>query len=99
MSRIEFWPDYSEALLFTDRGEPVDVDTLALPGPLVASARGWLRDYDDSKLPWETTRDESWLSEGRRLFAALQTELAQQGIELVAGEDYWVSTDAVPRSG
>ena len=99
MTRIEFWPDYGDALLFTDRGLPVAVDTLALPEPLVASMLGWVRDYDDSKLPWETTRDESWLSRGRQLFADLRTELARQGTELVAGEDYWVSTDALPRSG
>lgn len=99
MRRIEFWPDYSDALLFTDRGLRIALDSLALPDPLIATALRWVRDYDDSKLPWETTRDESWLSEGRRLYAALRTELAGQGLELVAGEDYWVSTDAPPGSG
>ena len=50
----------------------------------------WVERYDDSRLPWEPTRDDAWLAEGRRLFVALRAALAVLVIELVAGEDHWL---------
>jgi hypothetical protein len=90
MDRLEFWPDYGGALLWTEAGERLELDSLSLPEALVREAARWIERYDDSKLPWETTRDDAWLADGRRLFVALRTALAVLGIELVAGEDHWL---------
>jgi len=91
MGRLEFWPDYGGALLWTQAGERLELASLALPAALRHEAVRWIERYDDSKLPWEDTRDDAWLSDGRRLFAALHTALAVLGIELVAGEDHWLA--------
>ena len=87
---MEFWPDYGGALLWA-AGERVGLDEVPLPESLRLEARRWLVDYDDSKMPWEPTVDEAWLSEGRRLFQAMRELLVQQGVELIAGEDHWRS--------
>jgi hypothetical protein len=86
--RLEFWPDYGGALLWTG-GVRIDPNELPIPAALAVQAAQWIARYDDTKLPWEPTRDEAWLDEGRRLFEALRDELWTSGIELVAGEDHW----------
>jgi hypothetical protein len=91
MERLTFWPDYTGALLWTDRGERVSLEDIVLPGDLVERAEGWTAGYDDSKLPWEATRDDAWLAEGQRLFADLRRELESQGIDLVSDEDFWAA--------
>jgi hypothetical protein len=90
MDRLEFWPDYGGALLWSETGERRELDSLSLPEALVDEAAGWIERYDDSMLPWDPTRDEGWLADGRRLFVALRAALAVLGIELVAGEDHWL---------
>lgn len=90
MTRIEFWPDYAEALLWTERGERIALHSLPLPGDLVEDATRWIRQYDDSKLPWGPSPDDDWLSDGQRLFAALRIELLKHGFELFADEDHWL---------
>ena len=87
--KLEFWPDYDGALLWTAGGERASLDDLSLPDELVDRARRWVAEYADSKLPWEPTVDEAWLSEGRRLFAALKAELVSQGVELEPNEEFW----------
>jgi len=89
MATFEFWPDYGGALLWTERGERVSLDQASLPRELVDRAERWVAGYDDSKLPWEPTRDDYWLSEGRRLLADLRAALDEQGIDLVPDEDFW----------
>lgn len=92
MTTLEFWPDYGGALLWTDGGERVALDELSLPPDLVERCRRWIADYHDSKLPWEPTRDEAWLAEGRRLFADLRRELLEQGVELEPNEAFWAES-------
>jgi hypothetical protein len=87
-TRLEFWPDYGGALVWA-AGKHVELGTLTLSRELVGAATRWLAEYDDARLPWEPTRDDDWLAEGRRLFEALRNELWKDGVELVAGEDHW----------
>ena len=87
-SRLEFWPDYGGALLWSG-GAQVSLATLPLSPELVAAVGQWLAEYDDAKLPWEPTRDETWLAAGRGVFDALRDALWAHGIELVAGETHW----------
>jgi hypothetical protein len=89
MTTFEFWPDHGGALLWTDGGERVSLDELPLPPDLVERARSWVADYDDAKLPWEPTRDEAWLGEGRRLFVDLRRALLERDIELEPNEEFW----------
>ena len=89
MRNLEFWPDYDGTVISDEVGEPVDLDSLSLPDTLRIEVVSWVERYDDTRLPWEATHDDAWLAEGRRLFVALRDALAEQGIALVAGEDYW----------
>ena len=89
MKVLEFWPDYSGALLWTDTGERVSLETVPLPRDLNEQASRWLVTYDDSKLPWEPTRDDEWLAEGKRLFVDLRRELLKHGFDLQPNEDFW----------
>lgn len=93
MTTLEFWPDYGGALLWDERGERVPLDELSLPSELVARAAHWIAAYDDAKLPWEPTRDEAWLVEGRRLFVDLRRELLARGLELEPNEPFWAEPD------
>ena len=54
---------------------PVELDSLPLPETLRHEAARWLERYYDTKLHWETTSDDAWLAEGRRLFLALRAAL------------------------
>jgi hypothetical protein len=47
--------------------------------------------YDDTKLPWEPTRDDDRLADGRRLFADLRDELLAMGIDLESDEEFWAA--------
>ena len=87
-TRIEFWPDYGGALLWA-AGERIALNALPLSSDLIYAASRWLAEYEDSKLPWEPTRDDTWLAEGRGMYVALGDALWEHGIELVAGEDHW----------
>jgi hypothetical protein len=44
-------------------------------------------------MPWEGSRDEAWLAEGRRLFAEIRVELEASDIELVTTEDHWAAAE------
>ena len=92
MRRLEFWPDYGGGLLWSETGVSVDLDSLSLPDALRREAARWIEGYDDTKLPWESTHDDGWLAEGRRLFAALRLELEVRSIELVTNEDHWLTS-------
>ena len=93
MERLEFWPDYNGALLWTGKGERVPLDAVPLPQDLIEQAHRWVASYDDSKLPWEPTRDDEWLGEGQRLFVELRRELLTHGFDLQPDEDFWVPKD------
>jgi hypothetical protein len=95
MKILEFWPDYSGALLWSDNGKRVSLDDVPLPRDLIEQAYGWIAEYDDSKLPWEPTRDDEWLSEGKRLFVDLRRELLKHGFDLAPDEDFWAPRDGV----
>jgi len=86
---LEFWPDYSGVLLWTADGRPVPLADMPLPKDLTEQAERWVADYDDSKLPWEPTRDEQWLAEGRRLLVELRRVLLEHGFDLQPNEDFW----------
>jgi hypothetical protein len=96
MERLEFWPDYGGALLWTADGERVPLESLSLPPDLVARATRWVAAYDDAKLPWEPTRDAEWLAEGRHLLAELREELRGRGFELQPDEELWAGRDPGP---
>jgi hypothetical protein len=89
MTKLEFWPDYSGGLLWTADGGRVALEELPLSRGLVEQAQRWVARYDDSKLPWEPTRDGEWLAEGRRLLDDLRRELARHGFELEPDEVFW----------
>jgi hypothetical protein len=100
MRKLEFWPDYTGALLWTSEGERVSLEDLALPVDVLEQARRWIDAYDDSKLPWEPTRDDAWLSDGKRLFVDLKRELRKRGLDLEADEGFWPDeVDRSPTSG
>jgi hypothetical protein len=92
MRTLEFWPDYGGTLLWSETGVSVDLGSLALPEALRREATRWVEGYDDAKLPWESTHDDAWLAEGRRLFAALRLALAVLDIELATTEEHWLSS-------
>jgi hypothetical protein len=94
MRRIEFWPDYGQALLFSD-GAPVDIDGLGLPAGVLAVVGAWLGAYDDAKLE-SGALDDAWIGEGKRIFALLRSLLAADGIELTDWEGYWSSGANAP---
>jgi hypothetical protein len=87
--KLEFWPDYGGALLWSTDGERVALEELPLSRELVEHAQGWVARYEESKLPWEPTRDEAWLAEGRRLLDDLRRELGPHGFELEPDERFW----------
>jgi hypothetical protein len=89
MMKLEFWPDYSGAILWTDGGERVRLEDLPIPTSLIERARRWVAMYDDSKMPWEPSRDDEWISEGRSLLDELQRELFGHGIDLQPDEEFW----------
>ncbi len=90
---FEFWPDYGGALLWTANGERVALEDMHLSQGLVERARRWIDTYDDSKLPWEPTRDAAWVSAGRLLFVDLRRELLEHGIDLEPNEEFWTQFD------
>ncbi len=93
MKTLEFWPDYTGALLWTGNGERLSLDDVPLPPGLVDQANRWIARYDDSKLPWEPTRDDEWLSDGKRLFDDLRRELLRHGFDLQPYENFWAPPD------
>jgi len=93
MKPLEFWPDYSDSLVWTANGTRVSLDDLPLPRDMVERAGRWLSEYDDTKLPWEPTRDDEWLSEGKRLLVDLRQELLNHDFDLQPNEDFWLSPD------
>jgi hypothetical protein len=93
MKMLEFWPDYTGALLWTVKGERVSLEDVPLPEDLIERARRWIGQYDDSKLPWETTPDDEWLSDGKRLFVELRRELLTHGLDLETNEPFWTQRD------
>jgi hypothetical protein len=90
MTILEFWPDYAGTLLWTADGARLSLDDVPLPAELIDRARRWVAEYDDSKLPWEPTRDDQWLSDGTRPFDDLRRELLEHGFDLQPAEDFWV---------
>jgi len=89
MRMLEFWPDYSGALLWTPDGERLSLDDVPVPPELRNRADRWVAEYDDSRLPWEPTRDDEWLLHGRRLFEDLRRALLEHGFDLRPDEDFW----------
>jgi hypothetical protein len=55
MGRLEFWPDYGGALLWTQAGEPLELASLALPAALRHEAVRWVERYDDNQAHREET--------------------------------------------
>ncbi|HLO35894.1 MAG TPA: hypothetical protein VK194_07420 [Candidatus Deferrimicrobium sp.] len=86
--RVEFWPDYAGALLHV-AGRPLPLDGLSLQDAVVERATAWVRQYDDSKLPFGDRRDDAWLAEGRAIFELLRMHLATQDIALDDWEGIW----------
>jgi hypothetical protein len=93
MKTLEFWPDYNGALLWTANGGRASLEDLPLSAGLVERARLWVGTYDDSKLPWEPTRDAAWVAGGRLLFIDLRRELLEHGIGLEPNEEFWTQFD------
>ena len=90
--RLEFWPDYGGQLLH-EGGAPVALAGLGLPPAIVDEARGWLEGHDDAKLD-PSSRDDTWIAEGRALFVHLEAALRPTGVELVDWEGYWAEPEA-----
>jgi hypothetical protein len=88
--RLEFWPDYSGALLH-ENGIVVSLEALPLARAERDRAATWVDQYDDSTLPWESA-DGEWLAEGRALFAILRDSLARHGIVVFDWEGLWDRT-------
>jgi hypothetical protein len=89
MKRLEFWPDYGGALLWSADGQRVSLEDVPISGALIERARRWIAGYDDAKLPWEPTREDTWVTEGKSLFAELRRELLEHGFDLQPNEDFW----------
>jgi hypothetical protein len=90
---VEFWPDYSGALLHS-AGKVIDIAALPVPPDVAIRATEWVNGYDDSKLPFGDRPDEDWIAEGRLLFAMLREYLAASDVRLIDWEGIW----AVPPS-
>ena len=86
---LEFWPDYSGALLWDAGGREVALESLPIAPRLRKAVTRWMSEYDDSKLPWEPTADQEWLAQGRALLKDLQLALGPHGIEIEPDEQYW----------
>jgi hypothetical protein len=91
MTTLRFWPDYAGAVLWNAAGRRVAVEDVPVSPALVERAQRWVARYDDTKLPWEPTRDDDWLADGRRLFADLRDELLAMGIDLESDEEFWAA--------
>ena len=90
MKTPRFWPDYAGAVLWNEAGERVALeDVPVVSRELVERAGRWVALYGGTKLPWEPTRDDDWLAEGRRLFADLRRELRDLGTDLESDEVFW----------
>lgn len=87
--KLEFWPDYSGALLWDEEGRHVALESLPVTPAIREAAARWLTDYDDSKLPWEPTADHEWLARGRTLLTELRLALSPNGIDIQPDEQYW----------
>jgi hypothetical protein len=85
---VEFWPDYSGALLHV-AGAPIQLTDLPIPADVVIRATAWVGGYDDSKLPFGDRPDDDWMAEGRALFAVIRTCLAADDITLIDWEGIW----------
>ena len=94
---VEFWPDYSKALLHV-AGRPVQFTDLPIPSDLALRAAAWAGEYDDAKLPFGDHPDADWMTEGRAIFAAIRDGLAAHDMTLVDWEGIWASPppDAIP---
>ena len=86
---LEFWPDYGGALLWDEQGRQVALESLPVAPALREAATRWVSEYQDSKLPWESTADPDWLARGRTLVRELRLALSSDGIEIRPHEDYW----------
>jgi hypothetical protein len=93
LEAVEFWPDYSGALLHVG-GAPVQLGEFPIPADVVIRVAVGVGRYDDSKLPFGDRPDADWMAEGRALFAILRECLAADDITLVDWEGIW----AVPPS-
>lgn len=85
---VEFWPDYQGALLHVG-GRRVELADLSMPDDLVREAAAWVRQYDDSKLPFGESPDPDWVAHGRTLFLAIHDRLAARGLTLIDWEGVW----------
>ena len=85
---VEFWPDYSGALLHV-AGRPVPLADLPVPEDVAIRAAAWLGRYDDSKLSFGDRPDEDWIADGRALFSTIRECLATDDITLIDWEGIW----------
>lgn len=94
---VEFWPDYSGALLHV-AGKPIQLMDLPVPIDLAGRAAVWVTEYLDAKLPFGDRPDADWMTEGRAIFAAIRDGLARHDITLVDWEGIWAAppADAIP---
>lgn len=93
---VEFWPDYSSALLHV-AGRQVPLADLPIPSDLALRVTAWVVGYDDAKLPFGDHPDAEWMTEGRAIYAAIRDALAAHGVTLVDWEGIWASPpDAIP---
>jgi hypothetical protein len=88
LGAVEFWPDYSGALLHV-AGTPVKLTEYPVPADVAIRAAAWVTRYDDSKLPFGDRPDADWMAEGRALFAILRECLAAEDITLIDWEGIW----------
>ena len=90
--RLEFWPDYGGQLLH-EGGAPVSLEVLGVSMELMDEARAWVDRYEDARLD-PSSRDDTWIAEGRALFVHLEAALRPTGVELVDWEGYWAEPEA-----
>jgi hypothetical protein len=85
---VEFWPDYSGALLHV-AGRPIPLTELAIPDDIAVRAAAWVGRYDDAKLPFGDHPDGDWMVEGRAVFADIRDCLAEHNVTLIDWEGIW----------
>lgn len=88
MTRLEFWPDYGPGPLWTEKGKPVDLESLGISPELAERVLLWNSQYEEDRIPVDGPGDSEWIADGVDLLRQLRTDLGRS-VEIVVTEPWW----------